>query len=370
MLSNIWSALAPDPAPATGTLAGQRAGPAAARPGGVGDLSAGALLSNARHLELVLCRFRYAVAALAVMMAAGRPPFPAATALGLLLVPVAMHAGVRLGLRRAATPAAARRLGQRVLAADTAVALTVYLLFLPDHDAIPASFVPLIVFELAVRFEGPAGLAAGFALFAAAVGVRIFYQLRVIPGGSLRWPLLLVWILLAVLIVVLAGELRAENRMRLAAQRERERVADSFQLVVGEILTRSGVAPHEATWADVLSAVRSLCDQEPAECATLAAGIADLLVPASQAFGLTRREQEILRLLALGYPYQQIARALFVSGSTVRNHVHNVKSKLGLSSRDEVIEFAQRLAAPSGQPRALESRRDRPQRLACDDLGG
>ena len=351
MLSNRRSVLAPG----AGAAAELAAGPARAA-----ALPAGLVLGNARHLELVLCRFRYAVAALALVMAAGRRPFPAATALALLVVPVAVHAGVWLALRRVGTPAAARRLGHWVLAADAAVALTIYLLFLPDPSAIPAAFVPLLVFELAVRFEGRAGLAAGLALFAAAVGMRVFYQLRVIPGGALRWPLLLVWVLLAVLIVVLARELQAQARLRLAAQRDRERVADSFQLVVGQILTRSGIAPHEATWEDVLTAVRSLCDRESAECATLAAGIADLLVPASQAFGLTRREREVVRLLALGYPYERIARALFVSGSTVRNHVHNIKAKLGLTSREEVIAFAcqQGLASPGQETGVSPRHRD------------
>ena len=336
MLANGWSLPAPGPA------AGRQ--PAAAR-------------SDARYAELILCRFRYAVAVLALAMAAGRQPFSLVMALVLLVVPVAVHAGVRLALRRAGTPGAARRFGYWVLAADTALALTVYLLFLPDPSAIPAAFVPLLVFELAVRFEGWIGLTAGLALFAVAVGIRIFYQLRVIPGGSLRWPLLLVWLLLAVLIAVLARELQAQARQRLAAQRGRERVADGFQLVVAEMLARSGLAPQEGTWDDVLTAVRRLCDQEPAECAALAAGIAELLLPASQLSGLTRREREIVRLLALGYPYERIARSLFVSGSTVRNHVHNIKSKLGLSSREEVIAFACRQgAAGPGSGRGLESR--------------
>ncbi|MGE5132393.1 MAG: response regulator transcription factor [Gemmatimonadota bacterium] len=311
--------------------------------------------------ELIFCRFRYAVAALAFVVAAGHRPFPLA-ALALLLIPVVLHIGVSAGMRRADTPQSARRLGYRVLAADAVIALVTYLIFLRDPAAVPAAFVPLLVFQLAVRFEGAGGVAAGLAVFAAAVGVRVYYQLEVIPGGSLRWPLLLVWVLLAAIVTVLARELRAEARMRLAALRDRERIADSFQLVIGEMLTRSGVLPHAATWEDVLGAVRALCDQEPAECATLAAGIADLLMPAGQAFGLTRREQEIVRLLGLGYPYERIARSLFVSGSTVRNHVHNIRGKLGLSSREEVAAFAREQGlAPSaaGSPPAGRRSRDR-----------
>jgi DNA-binding CsgD family transcriptional regulator len=328
------SALGPHPGAARARDAGHKRSGAAA---GAGD---GLLLEGARQAERVICRFRYLVGFLAVVMAAGREPFPPVTATVFVLVPVAVNTAAWLVLRRAGTLPALLRLGRWVLAADLVTALFTYLVFLRDKDALPAAFVPLLVFELAVRFEGRRGLLASLGVFTAAVAVRIFFQLRVIPGGAIRWPLLLVWVLLGALIVVLAGELRAQARQRLAAQRDRERVADSFRQVVGEVLTRSGIPPHAATWDDVLTAVRSLCDQEPAECATLAAGIAGLLVPATQAFGLTRREREIIRLLAMDHSYDRIARSLFVSGSTVRNHVHNIKAKLGVSSREEIITFA------------------------------
>lgn len=318
-------------------------GPGVARLG-----PASLLLEGARHTEIVLCRFRYAVAALAVVMAAWRRPLSPATALAFLLIPLTVNVCVWIALRRCGTLRAMRRLGRLVLMADTAVAAVTYLLFLDDPHALPAAFVPLLVFELAVRYEGWRATAVSLVVFVVAVAVRVFFQVHVIPGGSLRWPLLLVWIFLAVLILGLSRELRAQARMRLTAQHERERIAESFRVVVGEVLTRSGVPPHAATWGDVLAAVRRLCDEQPEECATLAAGIADLLVPAAREFGLTRREREIVRLLGMGYTYDRIARALFVSGSTVRNHVHNVKSKLGVSSREDVAAFAreQGLAPP------------------------
>ncbi len=308
-------------------------------------------LDSARRLEVILGRIRCVVATLAVVMAAGRPGFSPVVALGFLLVPVVANTCVRLALRRAGTLAAVRRLGHCVLAADTAVALATYLLFLDDPHALPAAFVPLLVFEIALRFDGWQGVAGGVVVFAAAVGVRIFFQLRIIPGGALRWPLLLVWVLLAAFILVLSRELRRQARLRLAAQHDRDRIAESFQAVVGEVLTRSGIPPQAATWDDVLAAVRRLCDEQPAECATLAGSIADLLVPATRDFGLTRREREIVRLLAMGYSYDRIARALFISASTVRNHVFNVRSKLSLSSREEVIAFVrdQGLASPARQ---------------------
>jgi DNA-binding NarL/FixJ family response regulator len=50
---------------------------------------------------------------------------------------------------------------------------------------------------------------------------------------------------------------------------------------------------------------------------------------------LTGREHEILRLLAKGYLYKEIAEHLGVSMSTVRTHVSAVYEKLHVHSRTE-----------------------------------
>jgi two-component system nitrate/nitrite response regulator NarL len=51
---------------------------------------------------------------------------------------------------------------------------------------------------------------------------------------------------------------------------------------------------------------------------------------------LTRREREIAALIAEGLANKQIARRLSIEQATVKNHVHNILSKLGASRRDEV----------------------------------
>jgi two-component system nitrate/nitrite response regulator NarL len=52
---------------------------------------------------------------------------------------------------------------------------------------------------------------------------------------------------------------------------------------------------------------------------------------------LTRREQEVLRLLEGGLSNKEIARALDLQLSTVKNHVHNLLAKFGASGRAEVL---------------------------------
>ncbi len=63
-----------------------------------------------------------------------------------------------------------------------------------------------------------------------------------------------------------------------------------------------------------------------------------------QAFSLTRREQEVLRLLAAGASNQDIAQTLVISLDTVKKHVSNLLGKLGASSRTQAITQARALS--------------------------
>ena len=55
---------------------------------------------------------------------------------------------------------------------------------------------------------------------------------------------------------------------------------------------------------------------------------------------LSPREQEVMRLLARGYAYKEIARRLTISIKTVETHASNVLRKLQLSSRHELTRWA------------------------------
>ena len=56
--------------------------------------------------------------------------------------------------------------------------------------------------------------------------------------------------------------------------------------------------------------------------------------------GLTPRETEVLKLVAKGYTYREIADKLFISVKTVQNHVQNILTKLQLSRRYELMRYA------------------------------
>ena len=56
--------------------------------------------------------------------------------------------------------------------------------------------------------------------------------------------------------------------------------------------------------------------------------------------GLTRRELEVLALVATGRTNREIATTLVLSEHTVRRHLQNTFSKLGVSSRAQATAFA------------------------------
>jgi RNA polymerase sigma factor (sigma-70 family) len=59
--------------------------------------------------------------------------------------------------------------------------------------------------------------------------------------------------------------------------------------------------------------------------------------PSSEVEKLTKREQEILALLAQGFLYKEIADQLGISLSTVRAHLHTVYEKLHVQSRTQAV---------------------------------
>ena len=55
---------------------------------------------------------------------------------------------------------------------------------------------------------------------------------------------------------------------------------------------------------------------------------------------LTARERDVLRLIARGYTYKEVAAELFISVKTVETHVSSVLRKLQLSNRRELSRWA------------------------------
>jgi DNA-binding NarL/FixJ family response regulator len=98
--------------------------------------------------------------------------------------------------------------------------------------------------------------------------------------------------------------------------------------------------------ADLLQSLRTVAAGgavfSPAVADRLGAYFSGLAaVPGREAFPqLTDREREVLELLARGYDNRRIARELFLSDKTVRNHVSNLLAKLDVEDRADAAARA------------------------------
>lgn len=99
-----------------------------------------------------------------------------------------------------------------------------------------------------------------------------------------------------------------------------------------------GYVLKEAADAELVQAVRSAASGETYLQPSLGARLAAERGPRSG--GLSDRETEIVKLIALGHTNSEIADQLFVSIRTVESHRANIQSKLKLSGRAELVRYA------------------------------
>jgi DNA-binding NarL/FixJ family response regulator len=105
----------------------------------------------------------------------------------------------------------------------------------------------------------------------------------------------------------------------------------------------SGYVLKEAADAEVVTAIREVAAGgryvHPELGARLVAAEADA-ARQEQEDPLSDREHEVLRLLALGFTNQEIAKRLFISVRTAETHRAHVMQKLRLGSRAELVRYA------------------------------
>jgi len=109
----------------------------------------------------------------------------------------------------------------------------------------------------------------------------------------------------------------------------------------------SGYILKTAKTSDLLEAIRTVYRGEvflyPAMAQKLVQGYLKLADWENETRAiLSPREKEILFLIAEGYSFKKIAEKLVISPSTVYSHRSNLMSKLGLNSRQELIEYGRR----------------------------
>jgi DNA-binding NarL/FixJ family response regulator len=110
----------------------------------------------------------------------------------------------------------------------------------------------------------------------------------------------------------------------------------------------SGYVLKDAEPAAISSSIMSVLTGERVMSGAVANRVLDMLTGAStpKEFydGLTAREIEILKLMAVGKPNKQIAFSLKISEKTVRNHISHIYEKLQIYDRAQAVLYAVRKA--------------------------
>ena len=125
-------------------------------------------------------------------------------------------------------------------------------------------------------------------------------------------------------------------------------VSDAAEDVIGVIRAGArGYVTKSISGADLADAVRRVAEGDAVFSPRLAGFVLDAFstggdapVADEELDLLTAREKEVMRLIARGYAYKEVAKELFISGKTVETHVSSVLRKLQLSNRRELTRWA------------------------------
>ena len=108
----------------------------------------------------------------------------------------------------------------------------------------------------------------------------------------------------------------------------------------------SGYVLKDAQIDSIVSSILAVISGERVMASAVANRVIDMLsgnsTPKEFYDGLTAREVEILKLIAMGQANKQIARRLDISDKTVRNHVSNMYEKLHIYDRSQVVLYGVR----------------------------
>ena len=126
-------------------------------------------------------------------------------------------------------------------------------------------------------------------------------------------------------------------------------VSDAAEDVIAVIRAGArGYVTKTISATDLASAIRRVADGDAVFSPRLAGFVLDAFGVASGEIAevdeeldrLSAREREVMRLIARGYQYKEVAKELFISIKTVETHVSSVLRKLQLSSRHELTAWA------------------------------
>ena len=101
-----------------------------------------------------------------------------------------------------------------------------------------------------------------------------------------------------------------------------------------------GFLLKEDAGGELIRAVQTIRDGNKYLSPLLSGLLASLTLEEEESEVLTRREREVLKLLAEGKRTNEIARALYISPYTVRRHRSNIMEKLDLNNLADLVKYA------------------------------
>jgi DNA-binding NarL/FixJ family response regulator len=125
-------------------------------------------------------------------------------------------------------------------------------------------------------------------------------------------------------------------------------VSDAAEDVIGTIRAGArGYVTKTITGPELVAAIGRVADGDAVFSPRLAGFVLDAFAGSIEVAQvdedldrLSEREREVMRLIARGYAYKEVASELFISIKTVETHVSSVLRKLQLSSRHELTRWA------------------------------
>lgn len=125
-------------------------------------------------------------------------------------------------------------------------------------------------------------------------------------------------------------------------------VSDAAEDVIGTIRGGArGYVTKTITGPELVAAIHRVAEGDAVFSPRLAGFVLDAFAGSIEVAAvdedldrLTEREREVMRLIARGYAYKEVAKELFISVKTVETHMSSVLRKLQLSSRHELTKWA------------------------------
>jgi DNA-binding NarL/FixJ family response regulator len=115
--------------------------------------------------------------------------------------------------------------------------------------------------------------------------------------------------------------------------------ADSYQAITQPRPHRPALSPDEAARQLQADADRRRLDGEAIRAVLAAAGHRPPRARAAWPAGLSDREVEVLRLIARGASYREVARTLQITPKTAEHHIEHIYNNIGVSTRAAATMF-------------------------------